>query len=121
MLNPTVQILEVTDTLANIDSTPVGELFGRDATDEQQMLEHRIRLMRLFRGREQCRAFLLTWQDVRVPVGAEVAGHVIRWTQHGLVRDDNDDIIGTYFRLADEARERQMLVFVQPTMLALSA
>lgn len=116
MQNPTVQVLEVTDTLANIDNTPAGELFGSQANDEQRALEHRIRLMRFgLRGREQCRTFILTWQDVRIPVGAEVAGHVISWTQHGQVRDANHEVIGDYFRLADEARERQMLVFVHPT------
>lgn len=118
MQNPTVQVLEVTDTLANIDRIPVGELFGTQANHEQRALEHKIRLMRFgLRGRERCRTFILTWQDVRVPVGAEVAGHVISWTQHGQVRDKNHEVIGDYFRLADEARERQMLVFVHPTAM----
>ena len=121
MLPPTVHVLEVTDSFSDIDVIPVGRLFGPHATDEQRALEKKVRLMRFgLRGREKCRTFILTWQDIRVPLGAKVLGYEIEWTQHGLVNAKDAGIIGDYFRLADAGKDQQMLVFVHPHYAALA-
>lgn len=115
MTVPNVHVLEVTDTLQEIDAIPVGRLFGHAANVEQRALEKKIRLIRFgLRGRESCRTFILTWTNLRVPLGARVMEYEIEWTQHGLVKAKDAGIIGDYFRLADNGDEQQMLVFVHP-------
>lgn len=57
--------------------------------------------------------FLLRWTGGRVPVGAEAHGHIITWTQHGIVYADGR-MIGAYDRLIDnpgrDGAEQVMLV-----------
>ncbi len=63
--------------------------------------------------------FLVSWTGSRVPRGAVVAGHTIGWTQHGLVRDENNDLVATYERLLDTPDRRLMLVMLQVKPLEL--
>jgi len=74
----------------------------------------------------QQRVFLLKWKgNSRVPAGVEVAGHIIRWTQHGFVRtltdDKANDTAGTYDRLVDcggaDGEEHEMLIYISSVPL----
>ena len=66
----------------------------------------------------QTRVFLLKWQGNKIPRGAQILGHTIAWTQHGIVRNKDGKQIGTYDRLVefggDSSREQWMLIFADP-------
>ena len=47
------------------------------------------------------RTFLVSWKgEIRVPQ-LELAGHQISWTQHGVVSNQEEEMIGSYERLQD--------------------
>ena len=62
-------------------------------------------------------AYLLTWTGRRrVPVGATVGNHVVKWTRLGRVIGDDGTQIGTYQRVTDVIgpkydKKNAMLVF----------
>ncbi len=60
--------------------------------------------------------FLLEWKGNKIPRGATVAGHIIAWTQNGLVTSDQGQYVGTYERLVEfggvDHREQKILIFV---------
>ena len=56
----------------------------------------------LRRYRQQTdRSYILEWTGDRTPRGAIVGGHIIEWTQNGMVRNVYNEDIGTYERLID--------------------
>lgn len=62
--------------------------------------------------------YLLTWTGGRIPRGAQIEGHTIAWTRHGIVRNVQGEMIGTYDRLNDgggeSGKERAMIIYMNP-------
>lgn len=58
--------------------------------------------------------YLLSWNGNKVPRGARVDGHIIAWTQHGIITNSNGTTIGHYQRLSEfgghDGTEQRMLV-----------
>jgi len=74
---------------------------------------------------EATRVFLLTWQGGKIPRGADILGHKIEWTQHGIVRTDQGKDIGAYTRLVEfggeSGQEQQMVIYLYPSVIKISA
>lgn len=78
-----------------------------DATSEGgKQLEQLIETM-LNKRSEHSRAFLIVWRGTKTPRGAEVLGHALGWTQHGLATDTSGRQFGTYARLMEFAGENE--------------
>ena len=94
--------------------SPRGVNLGGPALDSQ--INEQISRVR----REGGRRFILSWLGNKVPRGACILGHILSWTQHGMVTTDKGARIGTYDRLVEfggESRTEQlMLVFLSPTV-----
>lgn len=127
---PSVQVVEITE---NTDTVPANDrrvsldLGGkhdlRSAVTEAQIAAIMQSTRRLGR-----RVFELTWEGNGVPLGAEILGRKICWTQHGRAwvfpeRDSEDDEeIGSYKRVEDyggpTGKMQKMIVYVtSPKML----
>lgn len=59
--------------------------------------------------------FLLEWEGNKIPRGAVINGKPVGWTQHGMVRSDQGEDMGTYERTVEfggaSGKEQKMLVF----------
>ena len=62
------------------------------------------------------RIFLLVWKGGGVPVGAKILGHVIGWIQHGIVKDEHGNQIGTYDSISgsgnESGTEQKVIVYI---------
>lgn len=61
---------------------------------------------------QQRKAYSLEWHGDRVPTGAVVNGKTIAWTQHGMVRDEAGETIGTYERVVDDLRQQPQIMII---------
>ena len=63
-----------------------------------------------------CRRFDLIWTGSKVPRGVELPTGTIAWTQHGIVRSDDGEQIGTYDRIEEwggpDGDQHRMIVYV---------
>ena len=61
-------------------------------------------------------AFKLTWTGGKIPRGANILGHIIAWTQNGMVTSEKGQKIGTYERTKEfdgpKQDEQEMIVYV---------
>jgi hypothetical protein len=59
--------------------------------------------------------YVLHWHGTRIPRGAQISGKEIGWTQHGIVKSTEGEIIGYYDRLVDcggdDGSEQQLIVY----------
>lgn len=96
---------------------PPPDLGGRHSPEaalaELQLGEIMLQVRRL-----QRRVFELTWEGNKVPRGAEVLGHSIAWTQHGIVYTEGGKEIGSYTRITEfggpTGKAHKMHVYMEP-------
>ena len=66
------------------------------------------------------RVFVVSWEGSKIPRGAEILGHRIGWTQHGVVTAEDGTRMGTYERTKEFAgasgKEQEIIVYLSPTL-----
>jgi hypothetical protein len=45
--------------------------------------------------------FILKWKGPKIPHGAKIGNESIGWTQHGVIKSKNGEIIGYYQRITE--------------------
>ena len=116
---PEVTVEEITekrDKLVSTNAPKDVDLGGRHNFQAALAESHFDRLRQAIRQKE-ARVFLLTWQGNKVPRGVNLLGHIIAWTQHGMVTSKGGKTVGTYDRVVefggDTGKEQKMLVYLQ--------
>lgn len=118
-MKPEVRVTEIkrAETGEFVLERPGVDLGGRFSPDARR-LENQINpLMDLLKARAD-RLFVLEWSGGRVPRGANLSGHEIAQTQHGMVVSTENKHFAYYDRLVDgggeDQRDQMMLVYTKP-------
>ena len=100
-------------------STDVGVALAETAAEQKRALRinESLNALLLARRERATSGFLVEWKyPTRVPKGIILGKHVVRWTQHGLVKGGDGSYVGTYERIRDldgpDRDENLMAIFL---------